>query len=122
MIKAFSAGDPNCLAADRYGTDMMMIDGAEPGSGKVFDWSLAGDAPDGLRLILAGGLDAGERGRRDRTRCDRGESTLRRGVERVAGPQGRARGEAVHRERAGPPRRRRTSATTSRCRTTGTIE
>ena len=24
--------------------------------GKVFDWSLAGDAPDALKLILAGGL------------------------------------------------------------------
>ncbi len=56
VIKAFSAGDPNLPHADRYGTDMVMIDGAEPGSGKVFDWSLVGDAPDALKLILAGGL------------------------------------------------------------------
>jgi phosphoribosylanthranilate isomerase len=56
VIKAFSAGDPNLPHADRYGTDMIMLDGAEPGSGKVFDWSLAGDAPDSLKLILAGGL------------------------------------------------------------------
>jgi len=56
VIKAFSAGDPNLPRADRYGTDMVMIDGAEPGSGKVFDWSLVGDAPDALKLILAGGL------------------------------------------------------------------
>ena len=56
VIKAFSAGDPNLPRADRYGTDMMLLDGAEPGSGKVFDWSLAGDAPDSVRLILAGGL------------------------------------------------------------------
>ncbi len=28
----------------------------EPGSGRVFDWALAGDAPDSLKLILAGGL------------------------------------------------------------------
>ena len=56
VIKAFSAGDPNLPRADQYGTDMVMIDGAEPGSGRVFDWSLAGDAPDSMKLILAGGL------------------------------------------------------------------
>jgi phosphoribosylanthranilate isomerase len=56
VIKAFSAGDENLPRADQYGTDMIMIDSPEPGSGKVFDWSLAGDAPDSLKLILAGGL------------------------------------------------------------------
>lgn len=56
VIKVFSARDANLPNADRYGTDMIMIDGPEPGSGKVFDWSLAGDAPDSLKLILAGGL------------------------------------------------------------------
>jgi phosphoribosylanthranilate isomerase len=56
VIKVFSASDPNLPKADTYGTDMIMIDGPEPGSGKVFDWSLAGDAPDSLKLILAGGL------------------------------------------------------------------
>ena len=56
VIKVFSARDTNLPKADRYGTDMIMIDGPEPGSGKVFDWSLAGDAPDSLKLILAGGL------------------------------------------------------------------
>ena len=56
MIKAFGADDENLPRADQYGTDMIMIDGPEPGSGKVFDWSLAGDAPDSMKLILAGGL------------------------------------------------------------------
>jgi phosphoribosylanthranilate isomerase len=56
VIKVFSASDPNLPKADTYGTDMIMIDGPEPGSGKVFDWSLAGDAPDSMKLILAGGL------------------------------------------------------------------
>ena len=56
VIKAFGADDPNLPRADQYGTDMIMIDGPEPGSGKVFDWSLAGDAPDSMKLILAGGL------------------------------------------------------------------
>jgi phosphoribosylanthranilate isomerase len=56
VIKAFAAGDPNLPRADQYGTDMILLDAPEPGSGKVFDWSLAGDAPDSLKLILAGGL------------------------------------------------------------------
>jgi phosphoribosylanthranilate isomerase len=56
VIKAFSALDPNLPKADQYGTDMIMIDSPGGGSGKVFDWSLAGDAPDSVKLILAGGL------------------------------------------------------------------
>jgi phosphoribosylanthranilate isomerase len=56
VIKAFGADDENLPRADQYGTEMIMIDGPEPGSGKVFDWSLAGDAPDSVKLILAGGL------------------------------------------------------------------
>ena len=35
----------------------MLLDSASPGSGEVFDWSLAEGAPSGLRLILAGGLN-----------------------------------------------------------------
>ncbi len=57
VIKAFSALDPNLPKADQYGTDMIMIDSPGGGSGKVFDWSLAGDAPDSVKLILAGGLN-----------------------------------------------------------------
>ncbi len=56
VIKVFSAGDENLPRADRYGTDMLLIDAPDPGSGKVFDWNLAGDAPDSMKLILAGGL------------------------------------------------------------------
>jgi phosphoribosylanthranilate isomerase len=36
-----------------------MLDAPDPGSGQVFDWALAGDLPEGQRLLLAGGLDAG---------------------------------------------------------------
>ena len=43
--------------ADQYGTDLVLLDAPTPGSGKVFDWSLADEVPEGLRLILAGGLD-----------------------------------------------------------------
>ena len=57
VIKAFSALDPNLPKADQYGTDLVMIDSPGGGSGKVFDWSLAGDAPDSVKLILAGGLN-----------------------------------------------------------------
>jgi phosphoribosylanthranilate isomerase len=32
-----------------------MLDAPRPGSGQVFDWTLA-EVPDGLRLMLAGGL------------------------------------------------------------------
>ncbi len=57
VIKAFGANDPNLPRADQYGTDMILMDAPEPGSGKVFDWSLVGDAPDSVKLILAGGLN-----------------------------------------------------------------
>jgi phosphoribosylanthranilate isomerase len=56
VIKAFGANDPNLPRAGDYGTDMILMDAPEPGSGKVFDWSLTGDAPDSMKLILAGGL------------------------------------------------------------------
>ena len=42
----------------RPGSDLMQeLDAPSPGSGKVFDWRLAADVPDSVRLILAGGLD-----------------------------------------------------------------
>jgi len=56
-IKAFSAGDPAVGRADEYGADVVMLDAASPGSGQVFDWALAGEVPDGVRVLLAGGLD-----------------------------------------------------------------
>jgi phosphoribosylanthranilate isomerase len=56
VIKAFAAGDDKLPNADRYGTDMVLLDAPDPGSGKVFDWNLAGDAPATVKLILAGGL------------------------------------------------------------------
>jgi phosphoribosylanthranilate isomerase len=59
VIKAFAAGDENLPTADRYGTDMILMDAPDPGSGKVFDWNLASEAPSHLKLILAGGLTPG---------------------------------------------------------------
>lgn len=56
VIKAFAAGDPALDQAASYGADAILLDSPVPGSGKVFDWSLAEGRPDGLRTILAGGL------------------------------------------------------------------
>lgn len=56
VIKAFVAGDPALEHAAGYGADAIVVDSPQPGSGQVFDWSLAEGAPDGLRVILAGGL------------------------------------------------------------------
>src|SRR5690606_1181511 len=42
---------------DDYGADAVLIDSATPGSGEVFDWSLAEGAPSHRKVILAGGLD-----------------------------------------------------------------
>lgn len=56
VIKAFTAGDPRLERVADYGVDAILLDSPVPGSGQVFDWSLAEGAPDRGRLILAGGL------------------------------------------------------------------
>ena len=56
LIQAFASGDPAIQEAADYGADAVLLDAPSPGSGQVFDWTLAEGAPDGLRLILAGGL------------------------------------------------------------------
>jgi phosphoribosylanthranilate isomerase len=56
LFKAFAAGDLAVRQARSYGAAVVMVDNPTPGSGQVFDWSLAEDVPGGLRLMLAGGL------------------------------------------------------------------
>ena len=56
LIKVFPGGDPTLGRATAFGADIVMIDSESPGSGQVFDWSLAEGAPSGLRILLAGGL------------------------------------------------------------------
>jgi phosphoribosylanthranilate isomerase len=56
LIKAFPGGDPDLSRAAAFGADIVLLDSQSPGSGQVFDWSLAEGAPSGLRLLLAGGL------------------------------------------------------------------
>ena len=56
VIKAVVAGSADARRADQYATDMILVDAPAPGSGKVFDWGLVDDVPEGPRIILAGGL------------------------------------------------------------------
>lgn len=58
LIVAFPAGDPGLAHVDDYGADAVLLDSHAPGSGEVFDWSLAEGAPANRRVILAGGLNA----------------------------------------------------------------
>lgn len=59
VIKAFAAGNPAVAGAADYHADVVMLDYPSPGSGQVFDWRLADGVPPGQRLLLAGGLHAG---------------------------------------------------------------
>jgi phosphoribosylanthranilate isomerase len=56
LIQAFPAGSAVLERADEYPADVFLIDSDTPGSGEVFDWSLAEGAPDGRRIVVAGGL------------------------------------------------------------------
>lgn len=56
VIRAYAAGSPQLVEAGSLATDLIMLDAATPGSGHVFDWGLAGEVPEGVRLILSGGL------------------------------------------------------------------
>jgi phosphoribosylanthranilate isomerase len=56
VIKSVVAGSPDARMADQFCTDMIHVDSPSGGSGKVFDWELVEELPDGPRYILAGGL------------------------------------------------------------------
>jgi len=56
VIKAFAAGSPDLARAGDFGAEVVMVDGATPGSGQTFDWSLVDAVPPGLKVLLAGGL------------------------------------------------------------------
>src|SRR5947208_16057970 len=56
LFQAFVAGDPNIRRARDYGAHAVLLDSPSPGSGEVFDWRLADGVPDGVRLLMAGGL------------------------------------------------------------------
>lgn len=56
VIQGFDAGDATVAAAANGPADVILIDSPDPGSGRVFDWSLAEGVPGGVRLLIAGGL------------------------------------------------------------------
>lgn len=56
LFVAFPAGDPGLAHVEDYAPDAVLLDAPVPGSGHVFDWSLAESIPIGRRVILAGGL------------------------------------------------------------------
>jgi phosphoribosylanthranilate isomerase len=55
-IKAFAAGHRNIERFNEYEAQLLLIDGANPGSGELFDWRLAEGVVDPRRLIVSGGL------------------------------------------------------------------
>jgi phosphoribosylanthranilate isomerase len=60
VIKAISAGDSLLERVDLYHRSWaILIDGPRPGSGQSFDWAALDRIRVPTRLILAGGLDAG---------------------------------------------------------------
>jgi len=62
-IKAFAAGEAAIARFEEFGCDYMLIDGASPGSGEVFDWRLAEGVVDPRRLFVSGGLTPDNVGR-----------------------------------------------------------
>ncbi len=56
VIQAFAAGDPTLGASANGPADVILVDSPDPGSGRLFDWTLAEGAPGGIRLMVAGGL------------------------------------------------------------------
>ncbi len=56
VIKGLPAGDPALEHWDEFGADALLLDAPRPGSGQVFDWSLADGIPLNRKVILAGGL------------------------------------------------------------------
>lgn len=56
VIKAMAAGSVDVRNAKKFGTRVVLIDAPTPGSGEVFDWKLTGEIPEGINVILAGGL------------------------------------------------------------------
>jgi phosphoribosylanthranilate isomerase len=61
-IKAFPAGHRKIARIDDYGVEVVLVDAPSPGSGEVFDWRLAEGVVDPARLIVSGGLHAGNVG------------------------------------------------------------
>ena len=59
VVKVFSLEMPQLAEANTYPVHAIMIDGAVPGSGQVYDYEQIGAFPLTSKLILAGGLHPG---------------------------------------------------------------
>lgn len=57
VIKAVAAGGPQADRASEFVAPVLLVDAATPGSGEVFDWSLAQGFPADKKILLAGGLN-----------------------------------------------------------------
>jgi phosphoribosylanthranilate isomerase len=56
VIRALPVGDRRLADADKSKADVLLVDSKDPGSGKVFDWSLVEGVPTSVPILLAGGL------------------------------------------------------------------
>lgn len=57
-IKAFPAGHRDIARSAEFGAQAILVDGASPGSGEVFEWRLVEGIVDPSRLIVSGGLNS----------------------------------------------------------------
>lgn len=58
-MKVFVAGSEKARRAREWGTNPIMVDNADAGSGESYDYALARQVPSGLSVVLAGGLHPG---------------------------------------------------------------
>jgi phosphoribosylanthranilate isomerase len=56
LIEAIHAGPAAMNRAAQSEADLVLLDAAEPGSGRTFDWSLVPRLGEGRSIVLAGGL------------------------------------------------------------------
>lgn len=88
VVKAFAAGSPQVDRVADYGVEVVMLDGARPGSGETWDWDLADRLPPGQKVLLAGGLHP-ENVADAVARVRPWGVDVASGVEREGGPSGR---------------------------------
>lgn len=58
VIKAVVAGSVDARRADEFHSDVVLVDGIQPGSGELIDWSLLSEIPDSVLVMLSGGLNS----------------------------------------------------------------
>ena len=56
VIQGFAAGSSALDRAAEHGADVVLVDAPEPGSGRLFDWTIIDGVSLRERLLLAGGL------------------------------------------------------------------